>query len=151
MTVQLKAAERIVSQIQLDANHNRLCFDAYNLKLGIRLSVTELAFFIFLGLVGENSNFLIFTLLYNLSSNFSRLNIGSADLCAVTVNYEQNFIESNRLILGNIELLDKKNSAVLGFVLLSAGFKNSVHRLTFFNIRLAIVRRTDTVAVKKPQ
>ena len=101
--------------------------DLNDLNLGERLSVADLLLLVLLGLVLQNIDLLVLTVLENLGSNLSTLNNRRTNLESVVVGQCLNAVENDFVSFSNFELLYKNDVLLDYFVLLSAGFDNCKH------------------------
>ena len=101
--------------------------DLHDLNLGVRLSVTDLLLLVLLGLVLQNIDLLVLTVLENLGSNLGTFNSGSTYLEAVVVGQCLYAVENDLVSFICFELFNKDNVLLDYFVLLSAGFDNCKH------------------------
>ena len=99
--------------------------------------MTHLPFFVLLGLVGEDSDFLGLAVLDDFGIDLGALDIGRTDFDAVVSANCEDLVKYDFVVCFDVELLDVELLAGFDLVLFSAGFNDCLHCVIILCYRLA--------------
>ena len=119
-------------------HHSKLSVNSEDLYFGIGLSVAHFTFGALLSSVGEDGNLLGFSVLQNLSRHGGTLHGGSTDNGLAFFADNRYLIKGDVGVFLGVQLLHEDDVALGHAVLLTAGYDDCVHNMTYLLLRLAV-------------